>query len=267
MMNNQNAPAAPSWTKADHPAWSMSIPNEWEPGSQLRDIYRARRDPNGTPLMETVTIEKREDSGWVEIYAYERCPSSYASPFHPFRQWKDGVWRHYGFITPGRFGFSVLDMESGTVIPLWNPRPMRRWEMQSFVAHQFWTYDFKPSYSDSDDSLPAIIAEEGSDYEVSKYDLDELEAFNNQFAIVSGSYQHDVGLEESVKYIDLSRLDEGIMTSDQRFGNIDISGDLDQMVDYSPQMKLFNFKVPHSFRMDGSLHWSSTHGLEMKRVW
>lgn len=243
---------AEQWVK------NFNFPSEYRPGEQLIDIYRTVNHADGM-----VVVQRRDltegDLKWNDIASFDRGrrrAENWPVPFRPFRQLREGEWKHFALIAPESRGFIIIDLSDGSVVA----KP----EGYHDMVGGFWTHDFRPSYPEHDMSLAACLAEDDSSWEEyvndpnayhSHEDVWELEPLDAKFALVSG-VMPGYGEPFYVRFIDLTTLKEGTITIDSRFGK---HGDLPEGVDIMDAVS-FSFRrltltVPHLFDLDGTLVW------------
>jgi hypothetical protein len=252
------------------------------PAQNIRERYTFRLDKKEEPgkwPTTTVIVEQHNEDGTVEdIYTYERNYAMYRT-FEPFRQLKDGVWHDYALISPRYVSFEVLDLEKREVIAKlpaptvteehherWRKMGYEKWceEMPlgtekpgwGFCPVEFYVPDNAEHHTKD---APYIVSSvESKDY---LYSEDDLMAFTGQFALYSGCVWGDDSGGWKLRYIDLSRISEGIVTEDERFGyipvaakslkEIDFWGEDDRIV--VPVEVMMNLKTGKSFTVDA--HW------------
>lgn len=222
----------------------------------------------------TVLVQKKDAQGeWQQCYEYVRTYSMLRT-FHPFRQLRDGSWHDYALISSLYYSFEVLDLEAGEVIAK-RPHPVDKGGAEQagwgFCPAEFyvpdWTIGYIDGYNDGEDLedlkkeyLPPMAEEiESGSYYVN-INEEAGHAFNHtgQWGVVSGCVWGDDS-SYKVRYIDLSRIAEGIVTEDDRFGYVEIPPE--RLLSESVQLNAYNpddivINVPHTFtRETGSLRW------------
>ena len=189
-----------------------------------------------------VTVLRNHDDGTVTTaFEYDRNYSMY-STFEPFRQLKDGVWHDYALISSRYTRFEVVDLEAGEIIatqpyPRVTQRDIDRTssptrksslvldaEMSGwgFCPTEFRVLDWN-AYFDEENVDKTTVDPEGRSFYL--YPTEMLNRITGQWAIYAGCLWGD---EENMKmrYIDLSRISEGIVTADERFGYMPLSNKL-----------------------------------------
>lgn len=225
------------------------------PYENLREIYTietsAKENAPGTWNSTVVTIFKNHPDGTKEaLHEYTR--NYPGAKFEPFRQLQDGKWKHYALIAPSYLRVSVIDLETGEIIhePWPTVTEKHHEKRDDWKGHEKWCEDnpigkempgwsFCPSdfyVPDLIDYLDADTEDEYSTWINKRYhhkddvyfylsQESELLNFTGQFAIYSGCVWGD-DTSMKVKAIDLSRLSEGIITTDDRFGYVELAGKL-----------------------------------------
>jgi len=251
---------------------------------KIREKYQARVVPK--PDTETswprtrVVIEKHNPDGTVEdVFTYDRNYAMYKT-FEPFRHLKNGVWKDYALISTEYVRFEVVDLEAGEIVAV-EPYPTitenhhNRWKE---IGHPEWCekdpvgtekpgWGFCPvefyvpdvwETADTPDDLYSYFEFDGA----KRYVYQETELMRNtgQFALYAGCVWGDDSGGWKLRYIDLSRISEGIVTSDERFGYLELAGDL-KKVDFwengtvvIPTLVYANMKTGKAAPLD--LNWA-----------
>lgn len=202
-------------------------------------------------------VEVRKDG--EAIYTYDR---NYAmlNTFHPFRQFKDGEWRNYALISPQYSTYSVLDLQTLEIIAT-RAYPQRDWyktethdEYETKKARNpEW---FEPGGWYADKGPNDKINGEGfcpTDFYVPVYDeFAEGVERDGMFGFVAGCFWGDDS-SWKIRHIDLSRITEGIIEEDERYGYIELPGSmrLHQAIDY--EWGYLKITTPLGFTQDGKL--------------
>lgn len=216
------------------------------PAQNIRERYTFRQEKKEEPgkwRTTTVIVEQHNEDGTVEdIYTYERNYAMYKT-FEPFRQLKDGVWHDYALISPSYVSFEVLDLEKREVIaklptPVvteehherWRKMGYEKWCEESplgtekpgwgFCPVEFYVPDYSKQYSQTS---PFILSGDGADPEKFLWDEEEFMGFTGQYALYSGCIWGDDSGGWKLRYIDLSRISEGIVSEDERFGYVPVA--------------------------------------------
>lgn len=193
----------------------------------------------------SIVIEQHNEDGSVEdIYSYVRNYSM-AKTFEPFRQLKDGVWRDYALISPEYVRFSVLDLQTREIIatepyPTITEKHHERWRKMGyekwceeqpvgtekpgwgFCPVEFYVPDWAEQYER--DSLHYLFEMKDKEPRF-LYDEEDFMRFTGQYALYMGCVWGDDSGGWKIRHIDLSRISEGIVTSDERYGYIQFAGD------------------------------------------
>jgi len=205
--------------------------------------FRAEKKENrpGTWNSTVVTVELHHEDGSVEdIFEYERNYSMYKT-FEPFRQFKDGAWHEYALISTRYTRFEVLDLEKREIIAV-EPYPTiteeihARWRAAGYAdlcekepvgtekpGAGFCPVEFYvPDWAENkDENSPYLLNYKEDGF---LYDEDDLLDRTGQFALYMGCIWGDDSGGWNIRYIDLSRISEGVVTSDERFGYISFAG-------------------------------------------
>lgn len=215
------------------------------PSEPIRELYtisfEKKETRPGAWNYNTVTIHKNNANGTVEnVYTYERKYSSMFNTFEPFRQLRDGVWKDYALISSDYTRFEVVDLQAGVVIaqepyPVVTQRQYDQWANSgwesfcekhpvgsplpnaAFCPVDFYVPDFNSRFTP--DSPYRVFSHGERKF---LYDEEELNAYSGEFALYSGCVWGDDS-SYKLRYIDLSRISEGFVTSDERFGYIELA--------------------------------------------
>lgn len=181
------------------------------------------------------------DNG-VPVFEYERGFAG-PGPFEPFRQLRDGVWRNYALISPKYTSFAVVDLQTFDVIER-TPSVADREKFDRLKAEG--TNSWADKWENVDDMLRSVGFCPGEFHVTDNFDLwldpkdaeewsgwtdedlatmDPNERVTGEFGFVSGCVWGD-DWSYKVQYIDLSRLSDGIVTSDERFGYFPLPNNL-----------------------------------------
>lgn len=173
------------------------------------------------------------------VFEYDRNYSSMYNTFHPFRQLKDGKWHDYALISTKYVRFEVVDLEKGEIIAI-EPAPFRTQESIDRIPEQhrapggyaehykvgeeipgagfcptdFRVFDWNEKYY-ADSINKTMKDREGN--EIYLYSLEDFNQVTGQWAVYCGCHWGDDS-SYKLRYIDLSRISEGIVNSDSRFG-------------------------------------------------
>lgn len=222
--------------------------------------YRKEEIKNGEGhwSYNKVIIERHNPDGSVDdVFEYQRNYSSFYKTFEPFRQLNNGVWKEYALISETYTRFSVVDLELGEIVAVepyptiteehharWRKAGYEQWCEKDpvgtekpgwgFCPVEFHVPDFWDEYSEN--SLYYVMKskeETGGETEY-LYDEKSFMRTTGQFALYMGCVWGDDSGGWKIRYIDLSRLNEGIVTSDERFGYIEFAGKSLKEVAYYP---------------------------------
>jgi len=225
---------------------TSSIPAPPDLDKPIRERYRA--------IHQQISGDREWPRGKVQltkddevIYEYTRN-YSFMDTFEPFRQWNGERWHNYALISPRYSTFSVLDLETAEVIAE-RPYPQRNWftgeyeklmsshpeyfqpggayegktpdsqvSGEGFCPTQFYVPDYASWDSDWEGSAGPEEHMTPEDWE--SFAEDE-EVHTGQLGFVAGCYWGDDS-SWKIQAIDLSRISEGIVTQDDRFGYLEL---------------------------------------------
>lgn len=241
----------------------------------IRQQYRADIVENREGWTKTTVSVKRcidtgnreVDSSWEEIASYERNYSMMKT-FEPFRQLKDGVWKDYALISPRYTRLEVMDLQTGEIIAveeypkatkeLADKHPHDYKEGQEMPAWGFcpvefvvpdWWDEYTEGDKDQSKHYPGISDEISQ--KVAGDFLDEWKLYEGNWGVYSGCIWGDDS-SWKVRFIDLSRISEGIVTTDDRFGYVELPEDLDlrQAVRVDAESATVELKIPIRFSIE-----------------
>jgi hypothetical protein len=204
----------------------------WRPPSTgIRERYKLEIDriPTGKGTWDVTRVgvwDQWNAAGLVTEYTYG-YPSK-SPPFEPF--WQDH--HPYALFSDDYTRTSVMDLETGGVIAT---EPADPW---GFCPVELWV----PDWWDHNDGsiLPGSLYWEESD-----------KLPDGTWGLVAGCVWGD-DWSWKIQYLDLSRITEGILTRDERFGYISLAGTLHQGVHYDPEGDRLTLPVAKIFnRKDG----------------
>lgn len=243
----------------------LPVPMDDDKPLSERYTYRIV-ERNGAKEWPRARVEVLKDG--AVIYTYDR---NYAmlNTFHPFRQFKDGEWRNYALISPRYTTYAVLDLQTLEIIATrgypqvpWikNERYDQYKNLQEKAPEAFepggWAYGKGP-----DD----LINGEGfcpADFYVPVYDpyYEDGDGFqpDGMHGFVAGCIWGDDS-SWKIRHIDLSRITEGIIEEDERYGYIELPDHmkLQQAIDY--EWGYLRITIPLGFTKDGKLRsWHKT---------
>lgn len=252
----------------------------------VRKEYTAEVEKTNTPgtweKTKVSVFRHSADGSKTKVAEYGR---NYAMlrTFEPFRQYKNGEWKDYALISTSYTRLSVLDLASGEIIaveeyPVITPESYERYYKKyqpdakigdpipaaGFCPVDFYVPDF---YDDEEDDPEAVKREYAGqqkfikdmsdpNYEERKaaWAVDYMEELNWQYSGMWGLYSGCVWGDDSswkMRYVDLSRIDEGIVKTDERFGYLELPrGKLRDLVYISAESKRVKVAVPVYFDME-----------------
>lgn len=236
------------------------IRNYPTPKPEIHDRYRYETVSKGTGWPQlTVKVFRIEDAGDVQVAEYDRNYSMMKT-FEPFAQKQEGGWHDYALISTDYMSLAVLDLESGEIIAKEQPKIATKEieertkgfikegdPMEGFCPTEFYVPSWWEEYDESD--LPEATMKanpEGSKLAEFAIEMfEEMKNFEGQWGVYSGCMWGD---DHSMKlrYVDLSRITEGIVTTDDRFGYLELpnKGNLQDHIDIhpeSPRIKISTF--------------------------
>lgn len=226
------------------------------PETKIRELYtyetkNVETDPKKWRQVSVTVYRNNPDGSRDEVFSYLRNYSMMQT-FEPFRQLKDGVWKDYALISTHYTRFEVVDLEAGEIIAA-EPVPQvtqeyldnipakyrepggwaADWKVGDerpgwgFCPVEFKVLDFQDKFTFATVNKPGYSKEgEPAKY---LYSDEELNSYTGQWALYSGClWGDDNGWK--LRYIDLSRISEGVVTSDERFGYVPLSASLDEVM-------------------------------------
>lgn len=234
--------------------------------------YRTEKIENGPgkwAYNKTIIERNNSDGSITDVYEYTRNYSSFYRTFEPFRQLQDGVWKEYALISPFYTSFQVLDLETGKIVakepvPTVTESYHERWKSQGFAK---WCEEMpvgteKPGWGfcpvefhvpdfwddETEDSL-YYVYEQKDGVTTYLYEEENFLRKTGQFALYMGCVWGDDHGGWKIRYIDLSRLSEGIVTSDERFGHIQFAGKHLKEIEFLDEMDLMIVPVEMYIRL------------------
>lgn len=197
----------------------------------IKQRYRVESETTSEPKKWTklhIKIFRTADDSLV--YEFGRNYSN--ALFEPFQQYQDGVWHDYALISPSYTTFQVLDLESGSVIaergfPLWKQSQEEYYtrlgkesgykvgepvKSAGFCPVDFYVPDLVTAYNFKS-------AEQWDKFFSSVHNFAEefSKNYSGQFGFYSGCVWGDDS-SWKLRYIDLSKISEGIVTDEEKFG-------------------------------------------------
>lgn len=182
-------------------------------------------DNNGWGKTHARVFDKKK-STITPIYEYDRNYSSMLKTFEPFRMWdeKQQRWRNFALISPRYTSFEVLDLDTAEIIAT---KPAQETETWNFCPSEFHVPDIYDILSAKDlKELQKAIDNPNNQGEITFWE----EWFNNflnrrNFAFMSGCVWGD-DWSYKLQAIDLTRISEGVVQNDDRFGYFVVQGEL-----------------------------------------
>lgn len=205
--------------------------------------YKTSSIIQGEPYWDHTRVDVyREAHGGELIYSYERNYPM-ALTFEPFRQYRDGEWHDYALISPEYTRFQVLDLESCTIVakepfPVFSQSrfdalqakanggdlaaarslkgeyPGKEHPEWGFCPMEFYVPDLNEYYSNN----YTYIAQQVEGKSVEDYQM----LIGNHGFYLGCVWGDDTSAK--LRHIDLSKISEGIVTSDDRFGYFEYDG-------------------------------------------
>jgi len=194
-------------------------------------------------IRDTTLLSEEGENGRV-VFEYDRNYGMMGT-FEPFRQLKDGVWRDYALISTKYTRFEVVDLVKGEIVAveaypvvtqemydrIANSNPESEWlkthpvgtELpgSGFCPTGFRVFDWRGEFDD--DSVTRTFGNKDAIRYL--YSEEDLYSTTGQWAVYTGCVWGDDS-SWKLRYIDLSRISEGIVTSEDRFGYFPLSGKL-----------------------------------------
>jgi hypothetical protein len=212
------------------------------PARPIHDVYKTQVTPAGHNV--DVVIQKHHEDGTVEdIFSYHRNYSMMQT-FEPFRQFNNGEWHDYALISTMYTRFEVVDLEAKKIIAVeayptvtqkmhdhWTKIGYPEWcekepvgterPGSGFCPVEFYVPDWRDRYTDES---PYKYYENAKGERRFYYDEKDLNSRAGQYALYMGCVWGDDSGGWKIRYIDLSRISEGVVTSDERYGYIQFAG-------------------------------------------
>lgn len=205
----------------------------------------------------------------TKVAEYDRNYSMLKT-FEPFQQLQEGIWRHYALISTRYTRLEVLDLQNGEIIAVQPyPKADKQYEEMSngkykegddlpafgFCPMEFYVPDWWDEYNES--YLPTTDPETGKlthsfrsdDYAIELYK--EFQSYTGQWGLYGGCIWGD-DITSKIRYVDLSRISEGIVNADERFGYVNLPNHLTlrEAVSINADDGYMEILTPVMFRMD-----------------
>lgn len=258
------------------------------PSRPIRDIYTAVpetiSDPKTWERIRVSVYRSDIDGTKTKIAEYGRNYSM-LSTFEPFRQLKNGVWHDYALISDRYTRLAVLDLENGCIaatesypaatekyvemvkkhkpestIAVGDPVPGDGFCPSAFYVSDFFD-DFKPTdYATVEEmaadvkSTSEALAYSGDDEQKLRFGAEWCEEYlwsaSGQWGVYSGCVWGDDS-SYKLRYVDLSKVSEGIVTTDDRFGYVELpESKLKDCIVLEPESKRIIVSVPVRFDLE-----------------
>jgi len=184
------------------------------------------------------------------VYEYDRNYRM-ADTFEPFRQLRNGIWYDYALISPDYTRFEVVDLGKGEVVAVepyptitqeWLDRIDEKaktgdgWAAKynvgderpdwGFCPVDFRVIDWRDRFTDESPNQTYSYGKGDDRVEKLVHTDEKLYSLTGQWALYTGCVWGDDS-SWKLRYIDLSRISEGVVTSEDRFGYFPLSGSLD----------------------------------------
>ena len=258
------------------------------PSRPIREIYTAVpetvSEPQSWEKIRVSVYRSDADGAKTKIAEYGRNYSMLKT-FEPFRQLRDGQWHDYALISDRYTRLAVIDLETGIIaateaypaatesyvemvkkyrpestISVGDPVPGNGFCPAAFYVPDFFD-DFKEngyaspearekdiastaaalSYTGDDDKERAFAEEWAEEY---------LWSSSGHWGVYAGCVWGDDS-SYKLRYVDLSRVSEGIVTTDDRFGYVELpEGNLKDAITLEADSKRIIVNVPIRFDVD-----------------
>lgn len=237
------------------------IPNEDGPRTEFRAAHTTCGDGRSEEV-RVLPMRYTDDLPTPDppIYQYTRNYPMLKT-FHPFRQLRDAVWREYALISERYHTYSVLDLQTGEVIAT---REDTHFCPADFYVPDWWDH-FDHSYLDD----PEIVDRTNPKYNdrINVEMRSEWDMFRGDWGLVAGCVWGDDS-SWKVRYIDLSRITEGIVLEDDRFGYIELPDNLSlkQATTFVPEVNRVTVATPiHFDRATGEAGTWTRDGINFRK--
>lgn len=181
-----------------------------DPAVDIRRRYTVEHSQTTTdkewPRSLVRVYDTLKEEGDDLVYEYKRN-YSFLHTFEPFRQWQGDKWHDYALISPSYVNYEVLDLETGQVVAKRDSEN----HSSGFCPVDFYV----PDLLTDDDG--GYRAEDIADSQYKDWFKDDFATHSGQFGFVSGCVWGD-DTSSKLRYIDLSKVSEGIVTEEERFG-------------------------------------------------
>jgi hypothetical protein len=227
-----------------------------EPHPRERYAFSTEKVDNGPGISNSLRVTVREvdtDGNTVrEAATYTRRYHSMYSTFEPFRQLRDGVWHDYALISADYTHLSVLDLATGEVVADEQPSAdlvqKAREYMEEYPSERHANTD-PADFARTWGFCPVeFFVPDPADH---PHLRDTSTTPTGHFGVYSGCiWGDDSGWK--LRYVDLSRISEGIVTTDERFGYVELPWrqKLREAVSYSTYTDRFDVAVQLAFKRE-----------------
>lgn len=196
--------------------------------------------------VDVMRCDGKDDSGeeiWTKVAEYDRN-YSLLKTFEPFQQLQEGRWRHYALISTRYTRLEILDLQNGEIVAVEPfPKADKRYAELSngkysegddlpgsgFCPMEFHAPDWWDEFDESflpqkdPDTGEMVHGFKSDDFAISL--VDEFNAYTGQWALYGGCIWGDDS-SAKLRHIDLSKISEGIVSTDERFGYVQLPNSL-----------------------------------------
>lgn len=264
------------------------IPAYPVPSRPIRDIYTAVPETISEPKTwekVRVSVYRHEVDGTKAKIAEYGRNYSMLQTFEPFRQLRDGTWHDYALISDRYTRLAVLDLENGTIAateayPAATEKYVemtKKYHPESTIAvgdpisgngfcpAAFYVPDFFDEFKPSDYLTPEGMENDiKSMAEALSYSGDDerrrlggeewreeyLWSSSGQWGVYAGCVWGDDS-SYKLRYVDLSKVSEGIVTTDERFGYVELpEGKLKDAINVEAESRRIIVSVPVRFDLE-----------------
>jgi hypothetical protein len=258
------------------------------PSRPIREIYTAVpetvSEPKSWEKVRVSVYRNDADGTKTKIAEYGRNYSMLQT-FEPFRQLRDGEWHDYALISDRYTRLAVLDLETGMIaatesypaatesyvhmvkkhkpestIAIGDPVPGSGFCPAAFYVPDFFD-DFKPAdYATAEEmekdikSTTAALAYSGESETELQFAEDWCDEYlwssSGQWGVYAGCVWGDDS-SYKLRFVDLSKVSEGIVTTDDRFGYVELpEGKLKDSIKVEAESKRIIVSVPVRFDLE-----------------
>lgn len=232
------------------------------PRSGIRERYKTEvTQINGWGSSHVTVLRKVDNEAediWEEVTQYDR-DYSMMKTFEPFQQKTDSGWHDYALISTEYVRLEVLDLESGQIIAV-EEYPKVSKEMAEASSGRLTEGTSMPGVGfcpvefhvpDWWDEYDARMMKASDNEKVDKEFLEEFSFYEGNWGVYSGCIWGDDS-SWKIRYVDLSRISEGIVTTDERFGYVELPEKLSlkEAVRVDAEAGCVELTVPVKFKLD-----------------